>query len=176
MNPLVAHIEAQNAESAAWAAEEEGRWAGETVTDPEFWAECGVYTVEDYEKYQLACSISESAKTAYGHKYWVDYANMSLVELEELADSYGNSATEQLERERQAEEEAILEFESRIQDVINLGAGDRQTALRWITSQETFYHQQCVEHFVWELGVLFTSYGKDLIKELLGVVEYKEMV
>ena len=54
------------------------------------------------------------------------------------------------------------------------GAGDRKTALSWITGQETFYHSQDVEHFVWEQGILFTQYGKKLIEDLLGIVEYKE--
>ena len=73
----------------------------------------------------------------------------------------------------QAELDAA-KFEARVLDVIDLGADDRETALRWITSQETFYHSQCVEHFVWEQGILFTDYGKGLLKELLNIVEYKE--
>ena len=76
---------------------------------------------------------------------------------------------------RKAEEEAVDRFEARVQDVIGLGAGDRKTALRWISSQETFYHGQCVEHFVWEQGVLFTDYGRKLVKELAEVVTYKDM-
>jgi len=73
----------------------------------------------------------------------------------------------------QAELDAA-KFEARVLDVIDLGAGDRETALRWITSQETFYHIQDVEHFVWEQGVLFTDYGKQLVKDLAEIVEYKE--
>jgi hypothetical protein len=41
---------------------------------------------------------------------------------------------------------------------------------------EKFYHIQDVEHFVWEQGILFTPYGKKLIKEIEAVVEYEEMV
>lgn len=73
----------------------------------------------------------------------------------------------------QAELDAA-KFEARVLDVIDLGAGDRETALQWITSQETFYHIQDVEHFVWEQGVLFTDYGKQLVKDLAEIVEYKE--
>lgn len=76
---------------------------------------------------------------------------------------------------RQLEKERIVSFEDRINDVIGLGAGNRKTALRWIASQETFYHGQCVEHFVWELGVLFTDYGRKLVEELAEVVEYEDM-
>mgnify|MGYP007058524872 CR=1 FL=1 len=54
------------------------------------------------------------------------------------------------------------------------GANDRKTALSWITGSETFYHSQDVEHFVWEQGILFTQYGKQLVKDLAEIVEYKE--
>ena len=70
--------------------------------------------------------------------------------------------------------EAVERFEARVQDVISLGAGDRKTALSWITGQETFYHSQDVEHFVWEQGILFTDYGKQLVKDLCEIVEYEE--
>jgi hypothetical protein len=47
--------------------------------------------------------------------------------------------------------------------------------LLWISQTETFYHIQDVEHFVWEQGILFTDYGKQLIKELAAIVDYKDM-
>jgi len=46
------------------------------------------------------------------------------------------------------------------------------TALRWMTQGETFYHHQCVEHWVWNQGILFTDYGRELVKELMGIVEF----
>jgi len=72
------------------------------------------------------------------------------------------------------EEQDVAKFEARVQDVISIGAGDRKTALSWITGQETFYNSQDVEHFVWQEGILFTEYGKQLIKDLFEVVKYKE--
>lgn len=77
--------------------------------------------------------------------------------------------------EKAAELVAIEKFQARIDDVIGLGAGDRLTALRWITGQEKFYHGQDVEGFVWEQGILFTDYGKKLVKELLTIVKYEDM-
>ena len=60
-------------------------------------------------------------------------------------------------------------------NIIELGAGNRTNALLWMTSTETFYHIQDVEHFVWEQGILFTDYGKQLVKDLAEIVDYKEM-
>ena len=86
---------------------------------------------------------------------------------------------EELEANNLVEQEqtikAVARFEARIADVIELGAGNRTNALRWMSQQETFYHSQDVEHFVWELGILFTDYGKQLVKDLATVVEYKDM-
>lgn len=94
---------------------------------------------------------------------------------QELWNALCDELEENIKQEKIREQECVEEFEARVADVIGLGAGDRQTALRWIASQETFYHLQSVEHFVWEQGILFTDYGKKLIKELDEIVEYKEM-
>ena len=77
--------------------------------------------------------------------------------------------------EKEQEAKAVKRFEARVQDVIELGAGNRTNALVWISQTETFYHIQDVEHFVWEQGILFTDYGKQLIKELAAIVDYKDM-
>jgi hypothetical protein len=81
---------------------------------------------------------------------------------------------ENTKAEKAQEEADVAKFEARIQDVIGLGAGDRETALRWIIGTETFYHIQDVEHFVWEQGILFTDYGKQLVEEIAEIAEYKE--
>ena len=80
---------------------------------------------------------------------------------------------ENTKAEKAQEEVDIAKFEARIQDVIELGAGNRFNALLWIIGTETFYHIQDVEHFVWEQGILFTDYGKQLVKDLAEIVEYK---
>ena len=77
--------------------------------------------------------------------------------------------------EKEQEAKDVKRFEARVQDVIELGAGNRTNALLWISQTETFYHIQDVEHFVWEQGILFTDYGKQLIKELAAIVDYKDM-
>ena len=74
-----------------------------------------------------------------------------------------------------AEKASIKEFESLVQKTIGHGAGDRKTALRWLTQREEFYHGQCVEHFVWNQGILFTDYGRKLVQELIEITTFKEM-
>ena len=72
------------------------------------------------------------------------------------------------------EAEALEDFKARITDVIGLGAGDRETALRWRPDRETFFHSQSVEAWVWEQGILFTDYGRKLVKELMEIVTFED--
>ena len=92
--------------------------------------------------------------------------------------AYWDQLCEKLEENTKAEQAAevvaIEKFEARIQDIIELGAGNRTNALLWMSGTETFYHSQDVEHFVWEQGILFTDYGKQLVKDLAAIVDYKE--
>ena len=78
--------------------------------------------------------------------------------------------------EKQQAENAVAKFEARVKDVIELGAGNRTNALLWMTGSEKFFHSQSVEHFVWEQGILFTDYGRQLVKDLCEIVEYEEYV
>jgi hypothetical protein len=57
--------------------------------------------------------------------------------------------------------------------VIEAGAGNRINALRWMTSTETFYHVQDVEGWVYRQGILFTEYGRELVEELMEIVEFE---
>ena len=122
--------------------------------------------------------ISDLYKDVYGVRpreaFYADWNNCTPAEKQKTWDEYCDTIEQQIADQKVREAYCIARFEDRIKDVIGLGAGDRTTALRWISQQETFYHIQDVEHFVWEQGILFTDYGKDLIKELDAIVTYEE--
>ena len=123
--------------------------------------------------------ISDLYKDVYGVRpreaFYADWNNCTPAEKQKTWDEYCDTIEQQIADQKVREAYCIARFEDRIKDVIGLGAGDRTTALRWISQQETFYHIQDVEHFVWEQGLLFTDYGKALIKELDAIVTYEEM-
>ena len=77
------------------------------------------------------------------------------------------------DEKRQADRN-LFEFTGQIMDMIELGAKDRETALRWMTQEHEFHSEQDVSHWVWAHGILFTEYGKQLVKDLLKIVEIKE--
>jgi len=80
-----------------------------------------------------------------------------------------------LKEEAFAAEVAIDDFEGLVGDTIYThDAGDRETALRWMTMEETFYGNQDVRHWVYKHGFLFTSHGKAVVEELMNIVTFKE--
>ena len=91
-----------------------------------------------------------------------------------------NALCEELEEvtrdEKRQADRNLFEFTGLIMDMIELGAKDRETALRWMTQDHEFHSEQDVSHWVWAHGILFTEYGKQLVKDLLKIVEIKENV
>jgi len=80
------------------------------------------------------------------------------------------------EEEARMEREALVEFDKNVNAIIEAGAGNRITALRWMTSTEEFYHRQCVEGWVYKQGILFTDYGRELVEELMHIVEFEDFL
>ena len=122
--------------------------------------------------------ISDLHKDVYGYRpreaFWADWDNCTPAEKQKTWDEYCDALEANAIQEAVRETADIAKFEDRVQDVIAIGAGNRTTALEWIVGQETFYHIQDVEHFVWQQGILFTDYGKKLIKEIAAIVTYKD--
>lgn len=131
--------------------------------------------LKDIAREDLEIFIYEEHKTAFGTKgRHYDFDSMSMEELRSEAEYIADACDRALAEEARRAQEAVTECENLINNTINLGAGDRANALRWLTEDERFYHSQDVEHWVWAQGVLFTDYGRELVKELEAVVVYEE--
>ena len=118
--------------------------------------------------------FSDFHKDAYGFRptgdHWFYGATPD--EKQEIWDAVGRAFDRRQAEEAEIEAQSLIKFEKEVQSYIELGAGDRQTALRWMTQNETFYHSQDIEHWVWKQGILFTDYGRELVKELEKIVEF----
>ena len=146
MNALEQHITKINTETQIWIDEDpKNRWGGMLVTDPAHWAEYGVFTPEDYDKSSLAETIKDASGAAYGSKHRVDWKEYTLEELQKMADRYCEAANEEYEREKAHKAEMAEKFEARVKELINMGAGDRETALRWIIQSEDLDHWTCLQ-------------------------------
>jgi len=76
--------------------------------------------------------IWEAAKVATGCKpRWIDFQGESIESLQRTAEMYDRWADDQVEMEAAIEAAAVAEYESEIQSFIEMGAGDRETAVRW---------------------------------------------
>ena len=129
----------------------------------------------EVERYDLEMYIYDLHNAAYGVKgRHYDFASMSMDDLRKLADRIADAVEVAEAEEAHAAEVAIADFEATVGEFIEAGAGDRETALRWMAMEETFYNRQCVEHWVFNRGFLFTSHGKAVVEELMNIVTFEE--
>ena len=164
---LVKHLEAQNAKTQKWMDENPGSWGGMIVTDPAHWAEYGVYTVADFERYELETYIYEGHKDAFGVKgRHYDFASMTMEDLQKEADYISAEVERSINEEKEAEDENLKKFEQRIANTIENGAGDRETAIRWILDAEGLVNQQDPEYICYSLGL---SYNQKNMFQDMGV-------
>jgi len=172
---LQAHIEQANAKHIARAESEGWTFYSTTVSDPAHWARGGIFTIEQYERDSLISYISDAHKDAYGFRpRGCNYSEWTMAQLEEEADRMSDAVTQAIEANEVEKNQTVEAFEQSVQNMIGMGAGNRATALRWLTDAETFHSPQCVESFVWEQGILFTDYGRTLVTELAVIVTYTD--
>ena len=176
MQELIREIKARNIKTQAWIAEDpKNRWAGLYPEDEAHWQERGITTLADLERDELATYIYDAHKTAFGTKgRHYDFDAMSLEELKAEADYISEACDRAMAEEAAAEARSLEAFKTLVKKTIANGAGDENTALRWLTQGETFYHGQCVESWVWDHGILFTDYGRELVKKLMGIVRFEQ--
>jgi|TARA_Y100000389_G_C17431536_1_gene502925 hypothetical protein len=122
--------------------------------------------------------ISDLHKEVYGCRptsgFWSDWNNCTPAEKQKTWDEYCDALEVKEMHEKKIAILKVNEFKDRIHQAQTWGAHDYWDALRWITGSEKFYHIQDVEHFVWEQGILFTDYGKQIVKDLAKIVKYEE--
>lgn len=170
MKEFMGYIKQRNAEMQAWVDEDpKNRWGGMLIEDVSHWLDIGITTIEQFEREELITEISECSKTANGRRLQTNFSEMSMEELKDLADYYSKEAELQLEREAEETQRAVEAHKSTVQEMIDIGAKDETTALRWLTMDCGFDHEQDVESYAWNWNILFTDYGKDLVNKLNAI-------
>ena len=131
--------------------------------------------MEKWNRQDLIDYIYDAHKTAFGVKgRHYDFDSMSMADLEKTADYISEACREVMAEEAAAEQKAIEDFNSEISTCMALGAETREQALSWMTQTYEFSHEQCVEHWVYDRGFLFTELGRSVVKELMNIVTFKE--
>lgn len=126
------HIEAANAKFVAEAKANGATAWFTTVSDPAHWAEFGIFTIEQYERDRLISYISDVSKEARGYRERLNWDAYSMEELEAIADGFTEELRVEMQREEERQQESIADFERLVKQYIETGAGDRETAIRWI--------------------------------------------
>jgi hypothetical protein len=155
---LKEHLEARAAETAAWVAEDpENRFAASYTVDIDHWNEMGIYTVEQFELYSAKAEYYDLYKSVHGHRSgsrWVWGDDVTLETVKSELEFLYEEAKREAEYEAKREKEAIEAFENEITRFIEVGAGDRETALRWwvqanVTPEENDAHGYDVKYICW---------------------------
>jgi hypothetical protein len=112
-------------------------------------------------KNDLYSAISDASKDANGFRMRYDISDMTVAELEELCSYWFEQASAAAREEEAAMARAEAKFEETVANLIECGAGDRATAVRWI--REANAHEdhwgQDEDYIKYSLGV---SYRYDL--------------
>ena len=158
---LLQHLQNINAKSKEKMAKTPGLWIGMITEDLEHWAGYGVHTPEQLDRYFLEVDVYEMHKEAYGVKgRHYDFDKMSNEDLQKELDHLAEVAKREQEIEKRMEEEAYEKFEKNITKTIELGAGDRETAIKWILEGEGLDNEKDTSYICYCLGL---SYDKEYI-------------
>lgn len=114
--------------------------------------------MNEYErKADLFNYISDAHKDAYGSRpRGYDWENMSVEELEAWADRLSDAVADAIKEEEAWQNEARIRWNEAIGAAIAAGAGDRETAIRWLLDAEGLDE--------WDY-----AYGSDYINFKFGV-------
>ena len=129
----------------------------------------------DQKRNELIAYIWDAYKDAHGIRpRHINFDVFSTDDLELMAAEVSQDVAEAIQREAEHARRALAEFEAQVRAAIELGANNRHTALRWLTQSQVFHNEQCIEHWVWEQGILFTDEGRALVQELKDILEFTE--
>ena len=134
--------------------------------------------VEMSERDELIGMYSDSYKDAHGIRpRWMNFDGMSNDEISDGISENCRIANENADAEAKYAQEQVEVFKANVDRYINeFGAGSEEKALEWMLDAEEcehWYHGQNVEQYVWNQGIIFTDYGKELVKKLCKIIDKK---
>jgi len=160
MSDLTTHIKSINAKHKAEMAANPNIWIGMIVEDAKHWAEYGVYTPAQYDRYMDEVTLYEAVSIAtsksYARSVVANTEGMSDEEFKKEMDYWGQQADNEIKREQEEEATALKEFEKRVLNTIDTGAGDRPTAIKWILQGEGLDKERDPGYVCYSLGLPYS--------------------
>ena len=126
------------------------------------------------EKDECLMWISDLYKDVNGFRpRGYNFDEWSFQELTKFVNDLSDQADQEREYHREQAQLAEVEFNERIQEVIDLGAGDRETALRWMLQGDMGDDESldlyAVEYFTMIRGIDTTETGRKVERELINI-------
>ena len=131
--------------------------------------------MKDFKRNEVLSYISDLYKDVNGVRpRFFNFNDWSDAELEAFEAQLSAHLKENEELERLQEEADVKSFEDQVQKTIELGAGDRKTALRWLFSSEEYDQGEYitdwdVDGFLYRKGIVHSDLGQKVKKELLEI-------
>ena len=117
------------------------------------------------KRQELLSIISDFHKDARGFRPSLErYENMTESQLEDEVRYLASEVEQAMDMEAQREQVALREVQKTVAINILSGAGNTREGIRWMLQGEEFHTPQCVEGFVYSLGILFTTYGRHFLR------------
>ncbi len=111
-------------------------------------------------------------RPSYDWDVWFDA--LPLAEKQVVWDDLVAESNQRDADEASAEQRHCRQFRDAIRATMRAGAPSVDDALRWMADGLKPYSTQCIEHWVWDHGILFTPLGKAVIQRLDAIVDYQE--
>lgn len=115
-------------------------------------------------------TVSDLHKDASSHRpgdgFWQMWSTASDDTKQTIWDGLLTDLEYSISSEKEADRQAAAAFESLVTKTIEMGAGDRETAIRWL-----FEGCEDLESALWDRGLLFVENGKyeQEVKEIFNV-------
>jgi hypothetical protein len=118
----------------------------------------------------LILLYSDFHKDAYGFRpRTINVYALTTEELEADFDRFEATCKINRHEEEMAEMEADNRFKDLIANTIQMGAHDEVTALRWIAEGAVDQYGYDYEHFLWNQGIAYSAYGKEIAKKIAPI-------
>ena len=131
--------------------------------------------MKNFERSDVLSWISDLYKDVHGVRpRYINFNEWSDGELEVYTDKLIAQLKENEEQERLQEKANVKGFQDQVQKTIELGAGNRKTALKWLFSSEEYDQGEYVtdwdiDGFLYKNGIVHSDFGKEVKKELLEI-------
>ena len=100
---LLQHLESLNAQAQKWMDDNPGSWSSMWTLDLTHWADMGIYTADDFIRYNLINGISDASKDLYGCRMRLAWDEMDIEDLEQTYENICAQLRIQYEMEKEAE-------------------------------------------------------------------------